>query len=221
MNENRLRLRRVTSVGSYAEILITPRISAIIAPSDTNLSPSIVSPNINRAIGAMHTMNASLCFSALWNTSRYIGTNSNPPVVSNNPRISNPINVVMSALRFKDSSFNPFLSSIIEIPRGPASNIKSKKIIELYNTPKSLLASFRLYAIGAVTAIIVNVAIILPDDEACSSLITSAIIIPIGTIINSVHKVFFAKSSNPTEVSATVNRTIGPIRLIRPRGPQE
>ncbi len=169
----------------------------------------------------MQSTTASLCFSALTNTSMYIGMNSNPPVVSNNPRISNPSNVVMSALRFKESSFKPFLSSIIEIPRGPASNIKSNKIIEFSSTPKSLRASFRLQAIGAATAIIVNVAIILPEDDACSSLITSAMIMPIGTSINNVHVIFCARSFSPTEVSATVNRTIGPIRLIRPRGPQE
>ena len=151
----------------------------------------------------------------------YSGMNSNPPVVSNNPKNSNPINVVMSAFLFRESSFKPFLSSIIETPRGPASNIKSNKIIEFSSTPKSLRASFRLQAIGAATAIIVNVAIILPDDDACSSLITSAMMMPIGTTINNVHVMFCAKSVIPTEVSATVNRTIGPIRLIRPRGPQE
>ena len=169
----------------------------------------------------MQSMTASLCFSALTNTRMYIGMNSNPPVVSNKPRISNPINVVMSAFRFRESSFNPFLSSIMEIPRGPANNIKSNKIIEFSSTPKSLRASFRLQAIGAATAIIVNVAIILPEEEACSSLITSAMIMPIGTSINNVHVIFCARSSSPTEVSATVNRTIGPIRLILPRGPQE
>ena len=39
--------------------------------------------------------------------------NSNPPLESNNPIINNPTNVAMSALRFRESSFNPFLSNII------------------------------------------------------------------------------------------------------------
>ena len=147
--------------------------------------------------------------------------NSNPPLESNNPIINNPTNVAMSALRFRESSFNPFLSNIIDMLRGPASNIKSKIIIELYNSPKSALASLRLRAIGAAIAINVKVAIILPDEDAFSSLITSAIIIPIGITINSVQIMLLAKSFKPTEVNATVNSTIGPIRLIRPSGPQE
>ena len=120
----------------------------------------------------------------------YIGKNSNPPVVSNNPSINKPTKVAISALRFRESSFNPFFSNITETPRGPASNSKSNNIIELYNLPISYLASFRLIAIGKETAIIVIVAIILPVEEAFSSLTTSAIIIPIGTIINTVQNMF-------------------------------
>ena len=221
MKANLLNPRIVTSVGSYDVKSITASISAIIAPSETNLSPLIPSPNNRSAIGAAHRTKFNLCFIALWNTNRYIGTNSNPPLVSNSPRISNPIKVVMSALRLNESSLRPLLSNIIEIPRGPASNSKSKKIIELYNSPISLLAALRLKAIGAATAIIVRVAIILPVEDASSSLTTSATIIPIGTTINRVQTIFSAKSFRPTAVNETVNRIIGPIRLIRPRGPQE
>ena len=66
-----------------------------------------------------------------------------------------------------------------------------------------------------------NVAIILPVEDASFSLMTSKIIIPIGTISKIVQMIFSARFSNPTAVNATVNRIIGPIKLILPRGPQE
>ena len=166
-------------------------------------------------------MKFSLCFSALEKTRAYIATNNKPPVVSNRPRISNPIMVTTSAVLFNESSFNPFLSSITEIPRGPASSITSNKIIELYKTPVSHLASLSPTAIGNDTAIRVRVAIILPDEDASFSSSTSEMIIPIGTTIKTVQIMFSAKSVMPTDVKAIVNRTIGPIRLILPNGPQE
>ena len=169
----------------------------------------------------MQSMKFSLCFNALEKTRAYIATNSKPPVVSNRPRISNPIMVTMSAVLFNESSFNPFLSSITEIPSGPASSNTSNKIIELYKTPVSHLASFRPTATGNDTAIRVSVAIILPEEEASFSRSTSEMIIPIGTIINKVQIMFWAKSVIPTDVKAIVNRTIGPIKLILPSGPQE
>ena len=98
--------------------------------------------------------------------------------------------VTMSAVLFNESSFNPFLSSITEIPRGPASSITSNKIIELYKTPVSHLASLRPAAIGNDTAIRVSVAIILPAEEASFSRSTSEMIIPIGTTINKVQIMF-------------------------------
>ena len=118
---------------------IQDSICPTIAPSDTNLSPSISKPNMSNEIGAIHIMTFILCFIALLITSKYSGMNNNPPLVSNNPKISNPNNVAKSALLFKDSSFNPFFVSINDIPKGPASIIKSKRMNGNWISPNSAL----------------------------------------------------------------------------------
>ena len=216
INDSLLSSRIVISAGLYEIISIRDNISPTIAPSETNLSPYIPSPNRINEIGATHNIKFNLCFRALLNTRIYIVRNSKPPLVSNRPSTKSPNRVVISALRFSESSLRPFLASSIEIPNGPASNIKSNRIVDSKTFPISCLATLRLYAIGAATAINVRVAIIRPVDEAFFSSSTSMTIMPIGMISSNVHRILSAKLAAPTAVNETVNRIIGPIKLILP-----